>query len=112
MATPNPHDYETDIVAWSRAQARWLKAGRFDRLDLEHKVVSFGQSSRFSNRSSRTGGGSMRGVRLAGREHRSDRRSGQSSPIATPISRRISASCGSVICEEVGVIRCFEVVVT
>jgi hypothetical protein len=28
--------YETDIVAWSREQAQWLKAGRFDRLDLEH----------------------------------------------------------------------------
>ncbi len=29
-------DYATDIVAWSREQARWLKAGRFDQLDLEH----------------------------------------------------------------------------
>ena len=28
--------YETDIVAWSREQAQWLKAGRFDQLDLEH----------------------------------------------------------------------------
>jgi hypothetical protein len=36
MAIPSPHDYETDIVAWSREQAQWLKAGRFDRLDLEH----------------------------------------------------------------------------
>ncbi len=23
--------YETDIVAWSREQAQWLKAGRFDQ---------------------------------------------------------------------------------
>ena len=29
-------DYETDVVAWSREQAQWLKAGRFDLLDLEH----------------------------------------------------------------------------
>jgi hypothetical protein len=36
MAIPSKHDYETDIVAWSREQAQWLKAGRFDRLDLEH----------------------------------------------------------------------------
>ena len=28
MAIPSPHDYETDLVAWSRAQAHWLKAGR------------------------------------------------------------------------------------
>jgi hypothetical protein len=28
--------YETDIVAWSREQAQWLKAGRFDQLDVEH----------------------------------------------------------------------------
>ncbi len=29
-------DYETDVVAWSREQAQWLKTGRFDLLDLEH----------------------------------------------------------------------------
>lgn len=30
VAMPGKIDYETDIVAWSREQARWLKAGRFD----------------------------------------------------------------------------------
>ena len=33
---PGKIDYETDIVAWSREQAQWLKVGRFDQLDLEH----------------------------------------------------------------------------
>ena len=33
---PGKVDYETDIVAWSREQAQWLKMGRFDQLDLEH----------------------------------------------------------------------------
>lgn len=28
--------YETDIVAWFCEQARLLKAGQFDQLDLEH----------------------------------------------------------------------------
>ena len=35
-AMPGKIDYETDVVAWSREQARWLKAGRFDQLDVEH----------------------------------------------------------------------------
>ena len=33
---PGKIDYEADIVAWSREQAQWLKAGQFDQLDLEH----------------------------------------------------------------------------
>ena len=33
---PAKIDYEADILAWSREQAQWLKAGRFDLLDLEH----------------------------------------------------------------------------
>lgn len=28
--------YETDIVAWANEQARLIRAGRFDLLDLEH----------------------------------------------------------------------------
>ncbi len=28
--------YESDIVAWSQEQAGLIRAGRFDRLDLEH----------------------------------------------------------------------------
>jgi len=28
--------YETDIVAWAKEQARLLRAGRFDLLDIEH----------------------------------------------------------------------------
>jgi hypothetical protein len=28
--------YNTDIVAWAREQARLLRAGRFDALDIEH----------------------------------------------------------------------------
>jgi len=28
--------YDEDIVAWAQEQARHLRAGRFDLLDLEH----------------------------------------------------------------------------
>lgn len=28
--------YDTDIVAWAQEQARLLRAGRFDALDIEH----------------------------------------------------------------------------
>lgn len=28
--------YETDVVAWANEQARLIRAGRFDLLDLEH----------------------------------------------------------------------------
>ena len=28
--------YDEDIIAWSREQARQLRAGRFDLLDIEH----------------------------------------------------------------------------
>ena len=30
------HTYETDIIAWANEQARLLRAGRFDQLDLAH----------------------------------------------------------------------------
>ena len=28
--------YESDIVAWANEQAAFIRAGRFDMLDLEH----------------------------------------------------------------------------
>lgn len=28
--------YETDVVAWANEQARFIRAGQFDLLDLEH----------------------------------------------------------------------------
>lgn len=28
--------YETDVIAWAQEQARLLRAGRFDALDIEH----------------------------------------------------------------------------
>lgn len=30
------HNYETDLNAWATEQARLLRAGRFDLLDIEH----------------------------------------------------------------------------
>lgn len=32
----NPHSYETDVIAWANEQARLLREGRFDALDIEH----------------------------------------------------------------------------
>ncbi len=29
-------DYDRDLIAWADEQARFLRAGQFDRLDLEH----------------------------------------------------------------------------
>lgn len=34
MSTPTR--YDDDFLGWSREQAEYLKAGRFDLLDLEH----------------------------------------------------------------------------
>jgi hypothetical protein len=28
--------YDADVVAWANEQARLIRAGRFDQLDLEH----------------------------------------------------------------------------
>ncbi len=28
--------YQQDVIAWANEQARLLRAGRFDRLDIEH----------------------------------------------------------------------------
>ena len=33
---PDPVDYEHDVAAWSVEQARLLRAGLFDQLDIEH----------------------------------------------------------------------------
>lgn len=33
---PGPVKYDDDVVAWSSEQARLLRAGRFDLLDIEH----------------------------------------------------------------------------
>jgi len=32
----NLHSYDGDIIAWANEQARLLRAGRFDALDIEH----------------------------------------------------------------------------
>ena len=32
----NPNSYDTDVIAWANEQARLLRAGRFDALDIEH----------------------------------------------------------------------------
>jgi len=41
--------YEQDIVAWANEQARFIRAGRFDLLDLEHiaeEIEDVGKSER------------------------------------------------------------------
>jgi hypothetical protein len=30
------HSYETDVIAWANEQAAFIRAGRFDLLDIEH----------------------------------------------------------------------------
>lgn len=30
------HSYETDVIAWANEQAGFIRAGRFDLLDIEH----------------------------------------------------------------------------
>ena len=32
----NPNSYDKDVIAWANEQARLLRAGRFDALDIEH----------------------------------------------------------------------------
>jgi hypothetical protein len=32
----NPASYDNDVIAWANEQARLLRAGRFDALDIEH----------------------------------------------------------------------------
>jgi hypothetical protein len=32
----NPNSYDIDVIAWANEQARLLRAGRFDALDIEH----------------------------------------------------------------------------
>jgi hypothetical protein len=33
---PGAHLYDTDVIAWANEQVRLLRAGRLDRLDIEH----------------------------------------------------------------------------
>ncbi len=51
----NPVSYEQDVVAWANEQARLLRAGRFDLLDIEHiadEIEDVGKSEKreFANR--------------------------------------------------------------
>ena len=32
----NPHSYDGDIIAWANEQARLLRSGQFNQLDIEH----------------------------------------------------------------------------
>ena len=44
-----PVTYEDDVVAWADEQARLIRAGRFDQLDLEHladEIEDVGKSER------------------------------------------------------------------
>lgn len=41
--------YETDVIAWANEQAAFIRAGRFDMLDLEHladEIEDVGKSER------------------------------------------------------------------
>lgn len=43
------HRYETDVIAWANEQAAFIRAGRFDMLDLEHladEIEDVGKSER------------------------------------------------------------------
>ena len=45
----NPNSYDTDAIAWANEQARLLRAGRFDALDIEHiadEIVDVGKSEK------------------------------------------------------------------
>ena len=33
--------YDTDVVAWAREQAKLLRAGRFDAIDIEQTGIGF-----------------------------------------------------------------------
>jgi hypothetical protein len=48
------HSYDRDIVAWADEQARLLRAGRFDALDIEHladEIEDVGKSEKREFRS-------------------------------------------------------------
>jgi len=50
----NLHSYDGDIIAWANEQARLLRAGRFDALDIEHiaeEIEDVGKSERREIRS-------------------------------------------------------------
>ena len=45
----NPNSYGKDVIAWANEQARLLRAGRFDALDIEHiadEIEDVGKSDR------------------------------------------------------------------
>ncbi|MBE7213104.1 MAG: DUF29 domain-containing protein [Gluconacetobacter diazotrophicus] len=48
-STPTRTSYDGDVVAWADEQARLIRAGRFDELDLEHiadEIEDVGRSER------------------------------------------------------------------
>lgn len=48
------HRYETDVIAWANEQAAFIRAGRFEMLDLEHladEIEDVGKSERRELRS-------------------------------------------------------------
>jgi hypothetical protein len=50
----NPTTYESDVIAWANEQARLLRAGRFDALDIEHiadEIEDVGKSEKRELRS-------------------------------------------------------------
>ena len=45
----NPNSYDIDVIAWANEQARLLRAGRFDALDIEHiadEIEDVGKSAK------------------------------------------------------------------
>ena len=50
----NPNSYDNDVIAWANDQARLLRAGRFDALDIEHiadEIEDVGKSEKRELRS-------------------------------------------------------------
>ena len=50
----NPHSYDGDIIVWANEQARLLREGRFDALDIEHiadEIEDVGKSEKRELRS-------------------------------------------------------------
>jgi hypothetical protein len=47
--------YEQDIVAWSEEQAALIRAGRLDRLDLQHIAEEIEDVGKSEQRSRRAG---------------------------------------------------------
>ena len=50
----NPNSYDTDVIAWANEQARLLRAGQFEALDIEHiadEIEDVGKSEKRELRS-------------------------------------------------------------